>query len=90
MKPSAGAFVAAKHTSGLDMKIQVKVTPNSKTEEVKQEGDILLVRVKEPPKEGRANAAVVKAVAKHFGVPASSVKIVSGYTSRQKVLEIDR
>lgn len=72
------------------MKIQVKVTPNSKTEEVKQEGDILLVRVKEPPKEGRANVAVVKAVAKHYGVPASSVTVVRGHTSRKKVLEIDR
>jgi len=71
------------------MKIQVKVTPNSKTEVVKQEGDIFLVRVKEPPKEGRANAAVVKAVAKHFGVPASSVRIVSGHTSRNKVVEVD-
>ena len=72
------------------MKIQVKATPNSKTEEVKQEGDILLVRVKEPPKEGRANAAVLKAVAKHFGVPASSVRVVRGHTSRNKIVEVDK
>ena len=71
------------------MKIQIKVTPNSKKEEVRQEGEILLVKVKEPPKEGKANIAVIKAVAKHFGVSSGAVRIVSGHTSRNKVLEVE-
>lgn len=37
------------------MKIQVKVKPNSKTEEVSQEGNSFVVKVKEPPREGQAN-----------------------------------
>ena len=70
------------------MKIQVKVTPNSKFEEVIKEGGNFVVRVKEPPKQGRANRAVTKLLAKHFKVSPSSVKILSGFTSRSKVIEV--
>ena len=72
------------------MRLHVKVTPNSRTEEVKQNGDTLLVKVKEPPREGKANAAMVKAVAKHFGVSSDSVRIVSGHTGRNKIIEIPK
>lgn len=70
------------------MKIRVKVKPNSRTEEVIQEGDDLTVRVKEPPKEGKANEAVIKLLAEHFGVPKSQVRILSGFKSKNKVVEI--
>lgn len=70
------------------MNIQVKVAPNSKTQEVRQAGHTLLVKVKEPPREGVANAAVIRAVAKHFGVSSRSVRIVSGHASRNKIIEI--
>jgi len=70
------------------MKIQVRVKPNSKTEEVSEEGDSFIVKVKEPPKEGKANQAVIKLLAEHFGVPKSQVRILSGFRSRNKVIEI--
>jgi uncharacterized protein (TIGR00251 family) len=70
------------------MKIQVKVKPNSRTEEVIQEGDSFIVKVKEPPKEGKANQAVIKLLAAHFGVPQSQVRILSGFRSKNKVIEI--
>ena len=70
------------------MKIQVKVKPNSKTEEVSQEGDSFVVRVKEPPKEGKANQAIIKLLAQHFGVPQSQVRILSGFKTKHKVIEI--
>ncbi len=70
------------------MKIRVKVTPNSKTESVSKEGDLFVVRVKEPPKEGKANRAVVKLLADYFGVSQRQVLILSGYSSRNKVIEI--
>ena len=70
------------------MKIQVKVRPNSKTEEVSQEGDSFVVRVKEPPKEGKANQAIIKLLAQHFGVPQSQVRILSGFKTKHKVIEI--
>ena len=70
------------------MKIQVKVKPSSKTEELNREGDSFIVKVKEPPKEGKANQAVIKLLAEHFYVPQSQVKILSGFKSRNKVIEI--
>ena len=70
------------------MKIQVKVKPNSKTEELSREGDSFIVRVKEPPKEGKANQAVIKLLAEHFGVPHNQVRILSGFKSSNKVVEV--
>jgi uncharacterized protein (TIGR00251 family) len=70
------------------MKIQVKVKPNSRTEEVIQEGDSFIVKVKEPPKEGKANQAVIKLLAGYFGVLQSQVRILSGFKSKNKVIEV--
>jgi uncharacterized protein (TIGR00251 family) len=70
------------------MKIQVKVKPNSRTEEVSREGDSFIVKVKEPSKEGKANQAVIKLLAEHFGVPQSQVRILSGFRSKNKVIEV--
>jgi uncharacterized protein (TIGR00251 family) len=70
------------------MKIQVKVKPNSRTEELSREGDSFIATVKEPPKEGKANQAVIKLLAQHFGVSQSQVRILSGFRSRNKVIEV--
>jgi uncharacterized protein (TIGR00251 family) len=70
------------------MRIQVRVKPNSRTEEVSQEGDSFIVKVKEPPKEGKANQAVIKLLAEHFGVAKSRVRILSGLKSKNKVVEV--
>jgi len=70
------------------MKIQVNVKPNSRTEELNREGNTFIVKVKEPPKEGKANQAVIKLLAEHFGVPKSQVRILSGFRSRNKVIEV--
>ncbi len=47
-----------------------------------------IVAVCEPPVAGRANMAIIKAMAGHFNVAPSRVRIISGYASRQKILEI--
>jgi len=70
------------------MKIHVKVKPNSRTEEVSQESDSFIVKVKEPPREGKANQAVIKLLAEHFDVPQSQVRILSGFRSKNKVIEV--
>ena len=70
------------------MKISVRVRPNSSREEVTPEGDLFIVKVKEPPLEGRANRAVIRLLAERFGVPTSRVSIVSGLRSKDKVVEI--
>ena len=70
------------------MKIAAKVTPNSRVEAVIRDGDRYLVKVKEPPREGKANRAVIKLLAKHFNVSQSSVRVVGGLGSKNKVIEI--
>ncbi len=47
------------------------------------------VSVTAPPVKGLANQAIVKAVAEYFKIAPSRVRIISGFTSRQKVLEIN-
>ena len=70
------------------MKISVRAKPNSKTEYVEEMGEgTLVVAVKEPPVEGRANAAIIRAIADHFGVSLSQVRLLSGPTSRNKIFE---
>ena len=70
------------------MKIQVKVKVNSRTEEVSQEDNIFTVKVNKPPREGKANQAVIKLLAKHFEVPKNQVRILSGIKSKNKIIEI--
>jgi len=71
------------------MKISVKVKPGAREEYIKEIGEgNFEVAVKEPPVQGKANRAVVRALAEYFHVSQSQVSIVSGYTSRNKVVEI--
>lgn len=68
------------------MKINIKVVPNSKTEEIIQ-GNPLVVRVKENAEKNKANIAVIKLLSKRF---KSDVKIISGKTSKRKIIEIEK
>ncbi len=47
-----------------------------------------LVCVKEPPQNGLANKAIVRAVANYFKVAQSRVVVKKGFTSKQKIIEI--
>lgn len=73
------------------MKISVHIKPNSRHREevVKNDDDTLTVYIKAPAIEGRANAAAIKLLAKHFKVASSKVKLVRGVTSKYKIFEID-
>jgi len=73
----------------LIMKIFVKVKPGAKKEEiVKIDETHYIVSVKEPPVNGRANAAIIKALAVYFKTSPPRVNILSGQTSKQKIVEI--
>ena len=47
-----------------------------------------VVSVKEPPIKGKANEAIRNALAVYFKTGSSKVKIISGYSSRNKIIEI--
>ncbi len=46
------------------------------------------VAVSAPAEDGKANAAVIEALAREFDVPKGAVKIVRGLTGRLKEVEI--
>ena len=73
------------------MKISVHIKPNSRHREevVKNDDGTLTVYIKASAIEGRANAAAIKLLAKHFKVALSKVKLVRGATSKYKIFEID-
>jgi hypothetical protein len=71
------------------VKINIKAKPNAKEERVEKIDDLnYVVSVKEPPVKGKANEAIRNALAVYFKTGSSRVKIVSGYSSRNKVVEI--
>jgi hypothetical protein len=49
---------------------------------------VLIVRVNAPAVDGRANVAVIEAVAKAFGVKRRQVDVVAGASHRAKTLEV--
>ena len=71
------------------MKLSVTVKPNAKEEKVILNDDgNFVVSVKAPSREGKANARLPKVLAAHFGVASSTIRIVSGASSRKKIVEI--
>jgi uncharacterized protein (TIGR00251 family) len=71
------------------LKISVRVKPNAKQEKTEKIGERdFSVWVKEKPQEGKANKAVIKALAEYFGIPQADVALVKGQSSREKVFEI--
>jgi hypothetical protein len=52
------------------------------------EPPVLIVRVNAPATDGRANAAVIEALALAFAVKPREVHLVAGQSSRNKVVEV--
>jgi uncharacterized protein (TIGR00251 family) len=69
--------------------IKIRVIPNARKNDVSPEGEGLKVRVNAPPLGGRANKAVIEALADFFKVKKRSIKIVRGERSREKVIALD-
>ena len=68
---------------------QVRVTPRARQNKVQRQSDgSLKVYVTAPPEDGRANEAVVEAIAEWLGVKRRQIQIVTGTTSRHKVVRL--
>ncbi len=78
------------------MKIFVRAKPGAKVSRIEEITGLFktknerqfVIAVKEPAKEGKANRAIERALSEYLHVPISSIRIVSGQTSRDKVVEI--
>jgi len=73
------------------MKLFVKVKLGAKENRVEKIDDInFRVFVREPPTKGKANSAMVKVLAAYFHCSTAQIKILSGFTSRKKIIEIGK
>lgn len=70
-------------------KISIRVIPNaSKTEVAGKEGATWKIRLAAPPVEGKANEALVEFLSDSLDVAKSSINIIRGQSSKQKIVEI--
>jgi uncharacterized protein (TIGR00251 family) len=51
-------------------------------------GSEITISLKSAPERGKANAELLKRLSKHFNVDRRRIRIVSGLTSRKKVVEV--
>ncbi|BDQ00422.1 DUF167 domain-containing protein [Aquiluna sp. KACHI24] len=71
------------------MRISVRVKPGSKSgDRVVANDPYLDVFLKEKPIDGKANEALVRLLREHFGTAPDGVRIISGFGSRIKIVEI--
>ena len=70
--------------------LSLHVQPGAKkTEFSGLHGEALKLRLAAPPVDGKANAALIAFLAKFCGVPKNAVSLLSGETSRQKIVRIE-
>ena len=72
------------------MDLRIKVIPKSSRNEVAgyMADGTLKVKIAAVPEKGKANTALCRFLAEHFGVPARDVEILSGETSSHKRVRI--
>ena len=51
-------------------------------------GNEITMSIKSEPRHGKANREMIKKISDFFGVPENRIYIISGLTSRKKVIEI--
>jgi uncharacterized protein (TIGR00251 family) len=71
--------------------VTLRVTPRAdRTEVVGRRADgVIAVRVTAAPADGKANAAVIKALADALGTRPSGLTLISGHTGRDKRIQVD-
>ena len=69
--------------------LNVRVIPKAKNNAVTGiEDGALKIRITAPPVDGKANAFLVKFLAKRWGVPKSNISVISGESARSKRLRV--
>jgi uncharacterized protein (TIGR00251 family) len=81
--------MVAGRRDGADLVLEVRVQPRAaRSEFAGTFGDRVRVRLRAPPVDGRANAALVEFLAEAFDVPRATVSIERGTAGRDKRVRI--
>lgn len=78
-----------RHLARPGAEIAVRVTPRASRNAVLLDGETIRVLVTVVPEDGKANAAVVKLLAKALGVAKTRLALLRGATSRDKLFRLD-
>ena len=71
-------------------RMRLRVSAGARRDElVGRHGEGWKVRVAAPPEGGRANDAVLDLLARELSLPRRSLSIVSGQTSREKIVQME-
>ncbi len=74
---------------GDDLVLSVKAQPKSSKDQFCDPiADHLKIKITSPPVDGKANAHLIKFIAKSFGVSKSSVELISGECSKLKRIRV--
>lgn len=74
----------------MSTKINVKIITNSRHDEIcGLLGDVIKIKIKAKPVEGKANVYLIKFLSKKLSVKQSDISIISGKSSREKILKIN-
>lgn len=67
---------------------RLEVTVYHGKDRVVEETGFIKVYTMEPRERNRANIDVIRQISRYYGVPSTSVRILSGLTSKHKEVEI--
>lgn len=71
------------------MKVHVTAKTNAEASKLEvKDSSHLKISVTEPAKEGKANKAIIKALAVYFHIPKSRITLISGKHYKEKVFEV--
>lgn len=71
------------------MKLFIIAKTNTKEAKIEKIDEThFVVSVKEPPTQGKANRAIITALAEYFHIPKTRISIVAGQTFYRKTIEI--
>ncbi len=70
------------------MRVEVKVIPRARREEIVEEEGRLRAYVRVAPEKGKANKVLVDLLSRKYGVTKKDIRIIKGETSRVKIIEV--
>jgi len=66
--------------------INIKISPNSKTNEIIKTEAETKIKITAQPIDGKANKCLIEFLSKKFKIPRTSIQIIKGETSKEKTL----
>ena len=72
------------------LKFKIQVNASAKSNSIEFTDEFVKIRIKEKAIEGRANKAIVEYLSDILKIPKKQISIISGQTSRLKVVQIQK